>query len=93
MRRALDAVDDHLADRRRGVVRVVRAAVVGLQQAWVADAVVGVVHADAGFGFLEYGRQDEAGVDRGGFGDLEDGCVDVVEFGGAVLGMGLVLVR
>lgn len=40
---ALSAVSDHLEDRGRRVVGVPLGAVVGLHEAWVADAVVGLL--------------------------------------------------
>lgn len=58
---------------------------VGLHQARVGDGEGGGADADAAVGFFHDDGEDEARVDRGGGGDLEDGFVEVLGFGGGVV--------
>jgi hypothetical protein len=83
------AIGDHLVDLglwARRDAGAGTAAVVGLHEARVDDAVVGGGHAHAALALLHHDGQNEALVDAGGAGHLLDGALDAGDLTRRVVG-------
>ena len=84
-RSTLRTIPDHLKDASLRVSGIECDTGVGLHDARVSDAVVGLADADVAAGFLHDDAQDDARVDAGFGRDPLDGGLDVRDFAGAVV--------